>query len=303
VNSDNSRDASGKEKRAEKVLTLFRHLEGLDTAIDFEPSFKAVHSRLFENRFLLGINRQETAGLLDAQVALICEKIEMPHNLLASFMRSLPEANHVYFGVEKNEQTLLFKAYLEFRNKIEKEIGAARVTEQSFPLFTGFKWDAFSPTPQAVTRYAWYPSLLVPEMLKRLRMTIDPSQHGALFELVRGITQRAAERIPDSDIQYLEVTEEGNPRISFDINIYKSGLRLEDLRTDLLRALQHYDIPSDGFESLYQRIKTDRFGHLAGGIDRENQDFMTVYYGVRHIHSGQLGSATMVPKDRPDDGA
>ena len=106
-----------------------------------------------------------------------------------------------------------------------------------------------------------------------------------------------------SDIQYLEVTEEGNPRRSFDINIYKSGLRLEDLSLCLLRALRHYAIPSGRFESMFQRIKTERFGHLAGGIDRDEKDFVTVYYGVKHIHSGQLGSATIVPAERPNDSA
>ena len=46
---------------------------------------------------------------------------------------------------------------------------------------------------------------------------------------------------------------------------------------------------------------TERFGHLAGGVDREDNDFMTVYYGVKHVHSGQLGSATIVPADGPRD--
>lgn len=296
-----NRDPSGTDEHLEKILTLFRHLGGLDAKIDYEPSFKAVHGHLFENRFLLGLNRQETGGSPDERIALICEKIGMPHNLLASFKRTLPDANHVYFGVEKDEQTLILKAYLEYRDKIEKEIGGARVTGQSFPLFTGFKWDTSSPTRQAVTRYAWYPSLPVPDILERLRITIDPSRHSELYEIVQGIAKLASEKMSHNDIQYLEVTEEGNPRKSFDINIYKSGLRLGDLLPYLSSVLRHYAIPSDRFESLYQRIKTERFGHLAGGVDRENKDFMTVYYGVKQIRSGQLGSVTIGAGDRPHD--
>ena len=299
MNPHKDHDASATEQRVEKVLTLFRQLGGLDAKIDFEQSFKAVRGHLFENRFLLGINRREMEGNRDERISLICEKIGMPHNLLASFMQALPAANHVYFGAEKNEQTLLFKAYLEFRDKIEQQIVGARVIGQSFLLFSGFKWDAFWPTRQAVTRYDWYPSLPVPEMLEHLRTTIDPSRHSGLWEFVRGITERAAEKIADSEIQFLDVSEEGNPRRSFDINLYKSGLRLEDLSLPLLRALRHYAIPSGSIESLYQRIKAASFGHLAGGVDRANNDFMTVYYGVQPIHSSQLGSATIVPRDRP----
>jgi hypothetical protein len=294
------RDTSGIQERVEKVLTVFRHLGSLDAKIVFEQSFKAVHGRLFEDRFLLGFSRHET-GAPDERIASICENIGMPQNLRASFERSLADANHVYFGAEKNEQTLLFKAYLEFRDSIEKQIAGARTTGRSFTLFTGFKWDAFTPSRQAVTRYAWFPSLPVPEILERLRMTIEPRRHRALLEVVQGLIRRAAERIGDSEIQYLEVTEEGNPRKSFDINIYKSGLRLDELWPYLLKALRHYAIPAAGIESLYQTIKPERFGHLAGGVDRENKDFMTVYYGVKHVHSSQLGSATMVPAGRPHD--
>ena len=134
-------EASGSRERLEKVLTLFQQMGGLDAKIDFEHSFKAVHNHLFENRFLLGVDRQETEGNRDERIAFICENIGMPLNLLASFKRSLPDANHVYFGVERNDQTLLFKVYLEFRGNIEKEIGGAPIAGRSFPLFTGFKWE------------------------------------------------------------------------------------------------------------------------------------------------------------------
>jgi hypothetical protein len=132
-------------------------------------------------------------------------------------------------------------------------------------------------------------------MLERLRMTIDPNRHQGLFDVARGIVEGASEKIPHGDIQYLEVTEEGNPRRSFDINLYKAGHRVEDVYPFLMKAAQHYAIPSDRFNSLYERIKTERFGHVAGGVDREDRDFMTVYYGVKHIDSSQLRSAAVVP--------
>jgi hypothetical protein len=120
-----------------------------------------------------------------------------------------------------------------------------------------------------------------------------------LFDIVGGITKRASEKISHSDIQFLKVTEEDNPRSSFDINIYKSGLLLGNLWPYLLRALRHYAVPSGRLETLYQRIRTERFGHLAGGVDREDRDFMTFYFCVKHVHSSQLGSATIASGNRP----
>ena len=298
MESNQHQDASGAEARVDKILTLFRNMGQLNTQIDFEHSFKAVGGHLFADRFLLGFNRRETGASGDESIASICANIGMPQELLGSFSRALGDANQIYFGVEKNAHTLLYKAYLEYRDKIEGEIGDGSAGGDSFRLFTGFKWDAFSPSRQAITFYDWYPALSIEEIHERLQTTLEPTQHSELLDVVQGITRRAAQKTSHYDIQYLEVSEDGNPRRSFDINIYKSGLRLEDLCPYLLRALRQCDISFDRFDVLYQRIKNERFGHLAGGIDRENNDFMTVYYGVKSIHSDQLGSAKVAPADQ-----
>ena len=286
------------EKRLELelILALFRRLGELDTQIDFEPSFKTARNQLFENRFLLGVTLLKS-GDQDDLIVGICTQSGMPPNLLVAFEQTLPDANYVYFGAEKNEQTLIFKVYSEFRDKVQVGLAADCDAGQSHLLFTGFKWDTASPTRQAVTEYAWYPSLSVREIHEHLRVFIEPNQHRELLELAAGVTAQAAEKIPVGEIQFLEVTEKGNPRRSFDINVYKSGLSVEDLFPHLLPALRYYAIPEEKSESLYQKIKMERFGHLAGGIGRDNQDFMTVYYGAHKIHSSQLRSARVAPVD------
>lgn len=293
--SGDSREPSGAELRLGKILSFFRQIRTLDAEIDFEHSFKTVHGELFADRFLLCVNRREVHDSPDERIATICERIGMPSNLLPAFRQRLVDANHVYFGVERDRQSLIFKTYLECRDRIEKEIDGAPVAGRSFPLFTGFKWDTFSPARQVVTRYDWYPSLPAPEMLERLRATLEASGRDGLFDIARGIAAQALEKISDGDIQYLEVSEEGNPRKSFDLNLYKAGLRLEDLFPHLMAAWRHHGIASEQYETLYRRIKGERFGHLAGGVDREGEDFMTVYYGVKRFHSNQLGSAAVAP--------
>lgn len=277
----------------EKILALFRHVGTLNAHIALEHSFKAIHGRLSGDRLLLGVQRPAMESALDSGIALICEKIGMPQNLLAAFVQTLPEANHIYFGAEKNEKTLIFKTYAEFRGKIENEIGSTPVAGRPYALFTGFKWDTSDPSQQAVTRYDWYPFLPVPAMLERMQATMDSDRHEVLLEIIRKIVERASDKVPGSDIQYLEVTEEGNPRRSFDINLYKAGHVLEDMHPMLRKAARHYAISPDRFDALYKRIKSERLGHVAGGVDREDRDFMTVYYGVKQIESNRLRSATV----------
>ena len=287
----------GEERSIDLVVALLRQVGGLAARVAFERSFKMIRGRLLEDRFLLGIDRLGGKGHGDEALVSVCEKIGMPRNMLTSFMGTLANANHVYFGAENDDTSLTFKAYLEFRDKIEAEIAGAPATGRSYSLFTGFKWDARFPSQQAVTGYIWHPSLPTAEILQRLRIIINPLAHGVLYGVVKEMTERVSATIPSDAIQYLEVTEEGNPRTSFDINMYKAGHQVQEMRALLLRAQQHYAIPPAQFDSLYERIKTERFGHLAGGVDRQGRDFMTVYYGVTQTDGSWLRSAA-VAQDR-----
>lgn len=286
-------ESAEEDHHVENILTLFRALGSLNAQIDYEPSFKLVRGRVLENRFLLGINRREMDSDADARITSVCEAVKMPSALLQSFKQTLGDANHVYFGVEKDARTLIFKAYLEYRDKIEQQIDAEGVAGRAFRLFSGFKWDTSVVGRQAVAFYEWFPSIPVKDLLERLRATIEAGRHGELIGIVEGIIQQASERISEEDIQYIEVREEGNPRRSFDINLYKAGLQLEALYPHLSAALRHYNVAPERFQALFQRVRMERFGHLAGGVDRHNDDFITVYHGVSNIHSSQLRTATI----------
>ena len=287
----------GEERSIDLVVALLRHVGGLAEKVAFERSFKMIRGRLLEDRFLLGIDRPGEKGSGDNALFSVCEKIGMPRNLLTSFMGTLADANHVYFGAENDGTSLTFKAYLEYRDKIEAEIAGVPATGRSHSLFTGFKWDARFPSQQAVTGYVWHPSLPTSGILQRLRIIIDPLAHNILYGVAKEMTESVSATIPSDAIQYLEVTEAGNPRTSFDSNMYKAGHQIQEMRALLFKAQQHYVIPPAQFDSLYERIKTERFGHLAGGVDRQGRDFMTVYYGVTQTDGSWLRSAA-VAQDR-----
>jgi hypothetical protein len=82
---------------------------------------------------------------------------------------------------------------------------------------------------------------------------------------------------------YVEAAEEGNPRRSFDLNFYKAGLRVGDLRAPLSRLCDRYSIEDARLASLLEQSGTRPFGHLSGGVGREAEDFLTVYYEIEGI--------------------
>jgi hypothetical protein len=258
---------------------LFQLVTALDSEARFEPSFKVTSGVISHNRFLLAARHRDDDGFT-AQVRDVCETIGMPKNFLETFFHQLPDANHIYFGFEESGTTSLHKVYLEFRDKIEERIKGRETGLETYLLHLGFKWASGESSRQVITRYEWFPSLPVQAILGRLPMIMDLSGQRTLLDLIEIIIKQASERISEPDIQYLEVAERENPRKSFDINLYKAKVQMEEIYPVLSTMMDYFGIPYDRFQALYEKIRTKRLGHIAGGIDREGRDFVSVYYGV-----------------------
>jgi len=273
----------------DKGRTLFELVTALNVETALEHSFKVCGGCLLENRFLLAIGRQGTDNPLDEKVSEICAHLDMPADFVRAFTRLLPDANHIYFGFEEDGKTSLYKVYLEFRDRAEERIKAGVSPVTPLLLHLGFKWDESDNRRKATTRYEWYPSLPVRDIMARLpAMLVRRPGHDSLA-VAEAIIGLASERLDPRDVQYVEVTEEGNRRKSFDVNMYKAGVRLEELQPFLVRLAEYYGLDLDEFRLFCERIGSKKFGHLAGGIDREGRDFMTVYYGVEYIQSHRTG--------------
>jgi hypothetical protein len=63
--------------------------------------------------------------------------------------------------------------------------------------------------------------------------------------------------------------------------MYRANLRMEELYPLLVDAAEHYSVSTERLRELYEPVKTQIFGHLTGGSDREGRDFLTIYYGEK----------------------
>jgi hypothetical protein len=93
----------------------------------------------------------------------------------------------------------------------------------------------------------------------------------------------ASQRIGNDSFVYVEASEEGNPRKSFDINFYKAGLQVFDIAPVLTTLWQRYDIPGMPEQILPGQVGACPFGHLSGGLGRDGRDFLTMYYELEGI--------------------
>jgi len=265
------------DERARLLLDLVRKLE---VVYGLERSFKLFEKTLLGNRFLVTMSKDSIRNQTHQRLPEICSRIRMPRDFLDRYKENLPFAKYVHFGFEENEKSSIYKAYLEFPPNWEAEILNKPAGADSFVLYLGFKWDASDNEKRALTRYTCYPLIPREKIINRLSNLYESSVQTGSLEVVKGILETALSRTGYDQILYLEVSEDSNPRKSFDINMYRAKVHLEDLHPLLLRMCRHFSISPARFHALYDPVKSERFGHVSGGIDREGKDFLTLYYGV-----------------------
>lgn len=259
----------------EKFLIELVSSRGL--AFGREDSFKMANRRMLAERLLIGVRR---GGVPAAVFAEIAAGIGMPDEFRSPFLERLPEADVVLFGLENGERGLVYKAYLEFWEKVRQRVLATGTKDPEL-LNLGFKWYAGEDSPRVVSRYTCYPMLDLAGMLRRLRGIYEGATDAPSCRIALQLVQLAARR--GAPVIYLEVAEEGTPRRSYDINLYKADLTLAGIEDELRQAASRYGLPREEFDELYSRVCDRPLGHLSGGLARDGADFLTVYYETQPL--------------------
>jgi hypothetical protein len=242
-----------------------------------ERSIRIAPGKLQANRFLLSISaNQMPADALDRSWA-ICRRLGLPETVRSAVEAAFAQAHHLHFGFEGDPGRIVCKLYLE-RAVSGAEAAQARQDGVAAPQYTAFKWDTATGA-HVVSRYDWHPGLSVEAIAERMAAQFD-GPHETLLAQARSVLMRAAERLAPERLLYLEVTEAGQPRRSFDLNVYDAKLQVRDLQAELFALRDQFAIGPSRFQALYDQIKGQRFGHLAGGIHRDGQPFFNVYFGA-----------------------
>jgi hypothetical protein len=274
------RSAPTDEDAPAAARPLLRHVRGLGVGFGFEKSFKMSAGSLLDERMILGVR----TGLADARSLLgVCREIGMPPAYLAQFEAMLPQANTAGFGFEGDARGGVYKVYLEFWEQLWQRV--QREPDKAAPalLFLGFKWEARDSARCALARYTCHPLLPIRGILRRLDALYEGRAADPSLQAVRDILAMAARRQRRDSFVYVEAEEEGNPRRSFDLNLYKARLRVDDLQPVLQPLGRRYGIASDALAQAQAQSRGRPFGHLSGGLGRDGRDFLTVYYELEGI--------------------
>jgi hypothetical protein len=266
------------DESGQQAARLFRAVAGLKVPCVQERSFRMAHGALQANRFLLTVDRAALGDDAGAAILGVCTGLGMPAAQCQTVLPQVLQARCIHFGFEGGDHGGLFKVYFE-RAAAEDE-AAAVTAGGSVLLHTAYKWPARDPREAVVTHYHWYPRLSRTAMLERIVQVYAGSVSERSRAIAGSVLDLATQRAPVMDLQYLEVSEEGNERRSFDLNLYEARLQVRDLQPFLNRVREHFDIKPGRFQALYDQIKLHAAGHIAGGMHRDGRDFFTIYHGA-----------------------
>jgi hypothetical protein len=242
-----------------------------------ERSFKLSPGRVRDDRVIFGLRRAllERDALLDA-----CSALRMPQDYVSQVDAALEQANTVGFGYEGDDAGGVYKVYLEFWDALRARLQREPRNLEPTTLFLGFKWPARGG-PGALARYTCYPLLPVAGIAERLRALYDGAEASPSCEAALAILEFATRRIGDDSFVYVEAAEDGNPRKSFDLNLYKARLSVRELKAPLAALAEHFAIEPAATAGV---LATERqLGHLSGGRGRDGRDFLTVYYEIEGL--------------------
>lgn len=263
---------------ADRADLLLRLVDGLGVRYGHERSVRLAPGRIEPHRFLLTLSKSSLGPQAHERVLGVAHQLGPPPEFCAAIEDALPAARFVHFGFEAGATACLSKVYLEF----PPTPGAV---ERGEPVlqFRGFKWDAASPARRAESRYVWRPGLSIEAITGEVAGIFPGPERATARALAEAILRLAAGLASAEVLRYVEVREENSPRLSFDLNVYRAGLRVADVGEALERLFRHYGLPLAWLAKLTEAIGPFRLGHLAGGTHRDGSEFFTIYYGAHGV--------------------
>ncbi len=234
-----------------------------------ERSFKLLAGQLWRDRFLVGL-RASSLAAEDAD--FLAAHMNAPAEFRIALRAHLPRATFIHVGFEGAADRSTYKLYLEFAPSMPGPL-----KEEAMPLYLGYKWDPLDNSQQAVSVYRQPSSLSLAEVHGKMAAAYGDAPI-AFFRTADALVAEAARRTSAEALRFVDVTDGDAQRLSFDANLYESGLTLRDVTPQLRSLAKDLGIPSGDVAALMDEAGDDIAGHVSGGTDRHGRAFLTIYH-------------------------
>ncbi|MFT5573389.1 MAG: tryptophan halogenase [Cryomorphaceae bacterium] len=256
----------------------FQALEQHGLACGYERSFKLTSGGVAANRYLLGVALNLIS---DKTLTEICQHLSMPRELFEGLLANKSSANLLLLGFDLNNDKPIYKVYLEFWDQILEQLSKGLSNDQAQLMHQGFKWECFEPTKTNITEYHYLPLHSQLEVNRQVSQSFDQITsecHQAAQSIIGKAYRSLASNQAESKFIFLQVSEAGNNRNSFDINLYPANLTVGDIEHHISELAKHLQINDESMSRLMNLTRNKTLGHISAGQGRDGHEYFCVYY-------------------------
>ena len=258
---------------------LLASITALNQPYGLEKSVKLFEKTLLDQRYLLSLHKNAFGDPSIKGLFKLIQAFAIPSKFLAEIEQQLPETNIVHLGYERTVDGEVIKLYLEFAEVFEG-MTQSNGSEELVPVHIAYKWDPQRPNKNNIAHYQYRPRQTLEQMKQTMSAMLPDELASTSLQLAENLLTHAAQRLPLEELMLLEVREKGNPRHSFDLKLYDTDLKLNDIATPLTELVEEFDINPHQLSELLLRHGGDELGHFSAGTSREGRPFFSLYFGI-----------------------
>lgn len=273
---------------------LLEFIAALQVPYLFERSFKMAPGHFYGDRFLVSMYmpalRDGANGLAADQQLLdgLADLLNMPASYRKAVASQLSDVQELHIGFERQGRQSIAKVYIE-------QATHAEATDRQL-MHRAYKWSVDATAKAGfkgemsgeLAAVAEYYRMPVQSRSDIVQGVIDLSTN-LKDEVARHLINATLDELLSLDnnqlsleqLCYLQVQEQGNQRSSCDIKFYDAEIKMFQLKSLLQRAAEYFAVPLSLIDNLLTVEQDQIFGHWSAGVGRNEQAFMSFYYGVK----------------------
>ncbi len=251
---------------------LLQRLREFDGTSGLERSVKFTNNAILTDRWLVTFS-----GDLDREVLLTtCHDYQIHDGAFDQLCKWLPEASLVHIGCEADSVGAVVKVYCELPIPPQQDLPCCN--------FRAVKWNPSFPADYFISEYHYHGLASSKELHQLIADTLDQSPDlQALAHEIQCLVEQATVRSFPARPRLLIVTEPSTNRLSIDLNVYDSQIRMDECDSLWSATCSSLSLSRDQLKRITTGLGSQQLGHLAVGNDRTGTPFLTVYYGVSDL--------------------
>jgi len=250
------------------------YIEALNGPVVTERSVKLSPGSFSASRFLATCQPNVLGGDPLGEFRRIAAWLGCPEAAIVRLTRNWDRVITVHVGYDGLDPAL-YKLYVEY------PLGeSGRDDVPSDTLFLAAKW-----LPDRPAYFSTYRHLPRPRTGREARAMMDRDDLPDIGEGARRFAARVLDEliVPDGQVDVMLVEDEGRPRRSYDINLYRVQTPLARHKGAIAALCTDYGLP-DAVRYVLDDGAGSSLGHVAVGRSAAGEEFVTLYYGFeQHV--------------------